>query len=161
MEPNTLMKIFLVDDEPFCLHLYGQYLKNLGITQVQSFGNSGDCLNQLVLRPDLIFLDYNMDNLTGIDILKKIKRFDPNIPVVFISGQEDIKVAVNALKYGAFDYLTKDSLDESKMKACLDKILLIKEMMAKKNRRSGIRKILSGAGVLSAVYFIQKLFANQ
>jgi DNA-binding NtrC family response regulator len=161
MEPNTLMKIFLVDDEPYCRHLYGQYLKNLGMLNIQYFGKSGECLNQLMLRPDLIFLDYNMDNLNGIDILKKIKRFDPNIPVVFISGQEDIKVAVNALKYGAFDYLTKDSLDESRMKVCLDKILLIKEMMAKKDRRSRIKKILSGAGVLSAVYFIQKLFSNQ
>src|ERR1700744_1694854 len=122
------MTVFLADDEPYCLHLYGQYLNNLGISEIHCFDKSGDCLNLLSIQPDLIFLDYNMDNLNGIDILKKIKRFDPNIPVVFISGQEDIKVAVNALKYGAFDYLTKVSLDESKIKGCLDKVLLIREM---------------------------------
>ena len=160
MEPSNPLKVFLVDDEPYCLQLYGRYLTNLGVTQIQYFSKSGDCLDQLPLRPDLIFLDYNMDNLNGIDILKKIKRFDPNIPVIFISGQEEIKIAVNALKYGAFDYLTKDYIDERKMKHCLDKVLQIKEIMAKKNKLGRLRKILSGAGVLSAVYFIQKLFSN-
>jgi DNA-binding NtrC family response regulator len=160
METNTLLKVFLVDDEPYCLQLYGRYLNNLGLTRIQYFSKSSDCLEQLTIRPDVIFLDYNMDNLNGIDILKKIKRFDPNIPVIFISGQEEIKVAVNALKYGAFDYLTKENLDESKMKHCLDKVLQIKEIMAKKHKLSRVKKILSGAGVLSAVYFIQKLFSN-
>jgi hypothetical protein len=46
------------------------------------------------------------------------------------------------------------------MKHCLDKVLQIKEIMAKKHKLSRVKKILSGAGVLSAVYFIQKLFSN-
>jgi DNA-binding NtrC family response regulator len=160
METRTLLKVFLVDDEPYCQQLYGRYLNNLGVTQIQHFSKSSDCLEQLICRPDLIFLDYNMDNLNGIDILKKIKRFDPNIPVIFISGQEEIKIAVNALKYGAFDYLTKEHIDEAKMRHCLDKVVQIKDIMAKKNKLGGIKKILSGAGVLSAIYFIQKLFSN-
>jgi DNA-binding NtrC family response regulator len=160
METRALLKVFLVDDEPYCQQLYGRYLNNLGVTRIQYFSKSGDCLEQLICRPDLIFLDYNMDNLNGIDILKKIKRFDPNIPVIFISGQEEIKVAVNALKYGAFDYLTKEHIDEAKMRHCLDKVAQIKDIMAKKHKLSGIKKILSGAGVLSAIYFIQKLFSN-
>ena len=160
METFTPLKIFLVDDEPYCQRLYGRYLNNLGFTQIQYFSKSSDCLEQLTLRPDLIFLDYNMDNLNGIDILKKIKRFDPNIPVIFISGQKEINVAVNALKYGAFDYLTKENIDEAKIKVCLDKVLQIREMMARKRKISRVRKMLSGAGVLSAAYFIQKLFSN-
>jgi DNA-binding NtrC family response regulator len=160
METNNLLKVFLVDDDPYCLRLYGRMLNNLSVTRIHCFSKSSDCLEQLTSQPDLIFLDYNMDNLNGIDILKKIKRFDPNIPVIFISGQKEIKVAVNALKYGAFDYLTKENVDEPKIKHCLDKVLQIKELMARKKKRSRIGKILSGAGVLSAVYFIQKLFSN-
>ena len=160
MEPYARLKVFLVDDEPFCLQLYSRYLTNLGIMDIHSFGKSGDCLEKLLLRPDLIFLDYNMDNLNGIDMLKKIKRFDPNIPVVFVSGQEEIKVAVNALKYGAFDYLTKENLDGLKMQACLDKVVKIKELTAKKNKIGRLKKILSGAGFSSLVYFIQKMFSN-
>ena len=161
METNSPLKVFLVDDEPYCLHLYGRYLNNLGVTRIQYFSKGSDCLQQLKVRPDLIFLDYHMDNLNGIDILKKIKRFDPNIPVIFISGQEEINVAVNALKYGAFDYLSKENLDEPKMQLCLDKVLQIKEIMTNKSTRGRVNKILSGAGVLSAVYFIQNLFSNQ
>jgi DNA-binding NtrC family response regulator len=160
METNPPLKIFLVDDEQYCLHLYARYLNNLGYTRIQYFSKSAECLNQLTLKPDLIFLDYNMDNLNGIDILRKIKRFDPNILVIFISGQEDISIAVNALKYGALDYITKDNLDEAKIKSCLDKVLQIREMIRKKNKFSGVKKLLSGIGVLSLFYFIQRTLSN-
>ena len=160
METNGQLRIFLIDDEKYCLHLYTRYLEALGFTQVQSFSDSAESLNQLTLKPDLIFLDYNMDNLNGIDILRKIKRFDPNILVVFISGQEDINIAVNALKYGALDYITKDTFDAARIKLCLEKVLQIREMIRNKRKRSRVTKILSGAGLLSVVYFIQKAFAN-
>src|ERR1700749_1515078 len=129
METTPKLKIFLVDDEQYCLRLYARYLANLGYTNIQSFGKSAECLNQLTLKPDLIFLDYNMDNLNGIDILRKIKRFDPNVLVIFISGQEDINIAVNALKYGALDYITKDNIDEDRINNCLDKVVQIREMI--------------------------------
>src|ERR1700744_2320050 len=107
MPKTTNYRIFLVDDEPFCLDLYQQYLHNLEQPDIHLFSSSAECLNQLSLQPDLIFLDYQMDSINGLETLKKIKRFDPNAIVVFISGQETIEVAVNALKYGALDYIPK------------------------------------------------------
>jgi DNA-binding NtrC family response regulator len=134
----------LVDDELYCLHLYARYLNNLGHTHIQYCNKSTECLDQLSLRPDIIFLDYYIDNRNGIDILRKIRRFDPKIPVVFISGQEEIDIAVKALKSGALDYLTKENLDEARIKVCLDKVLRIK-------------KILPGIGVLSTIFFFAKM----
>ena|ERR1700744_3782276 len=144
METNPPLKIFLVDDEQYCLHLYARYLNNLGYTRLQYFSKSMECLHQLTLKPDVIFLDYHMDNLNGIDILRKIKRFDPNILVIFISGQEDISIAVNALKYGALDYITKDNLDEARISKCLDKVLQIREILHKKSKLGRVKKIFSG-----------------
>lgn len=156
MHPD--LKIFLVDDEPYCLDLYGRYLNNLGYANVQYFGKSADCLDQLTLQPDLIFLDYNMDNLNGIDVLKKIKRFDPNIPIVFLSGQKEISIAVNALKYGALDYIGKENVDEERMAECMTKVSRFKEVLFNGGRMEPVKKILAGIGVLSAVSVFHKLF---
>lgn len=116
-------KIFLVDDDVLCLNLYSQFLKQLGYTNVQLFDNGNDCLAALdSMQPEIIFLDYNMDDLNGIDVLKQIKKFDPSITVLFISGQEDIEVAVNTMKHGALDYVVKSSLSTEKMKTIMEKI---------------------------------------
>jgi DNA-binding NtrC family response regulator len=155
---NPDLKIFLVDDEPYCHDLYGQYLQNLGYVNVQHFGKSAECLDQLTLQPDLIFLDYNMDNLNGIDVLKKIKRFDPNILIVFLSGQQEIAIAVNALKYGALDYIRKQEVNEDRIAECMDKVARVKEFLFSGGRMEPVKKILAGVGVLSALFFFQKLF---
>jgi len=79
--------IFLVDDDVLCLNLYSQFLKQLGYTNVHLFDNGNDCLESLdEFKPDIIFLDYNMDDLNGIDVLKQIKKFNPAINVFVISG---------------------------------------------------------------------------
>jgi len=115
--------IFLVDDDVLCLNLYSQFLKQLGYTNVHLFDNGNDCLESLdELKPDIIFLDYNMDDLNGIDVLKQIKKFNPSITVLFISGQEDIEVAVNTIQHGALDYIVKSSLSTEKMKAIMERI---------------------------------------
>ncbi len=73
-----------------------------------------------------------MENLTGMEVLKKVKRFDPNIYVVFISGQEDIFTAVEALKLGAFDYIIKGENDIQSIEKVLIKIKNVKEMLNRK-----------------------------
>ena len=115
--------IFLVDDDVLCLNLYNQFLKQLGYNNVRMFDNGNDCLTSLdESNPDIIFLDYNMDELNGIDVLKQIKKFNPAIIVLFISGQEDIEVAVNTIQHGALDYIVKSSLSTEKMKAIMERI---------------------------------------
>ncbi|MEO6316286.1 MAG: response regulator [Chitinophagaceae bacterium] len=115
--------IFLVDDDVLCLNLYNQFLKQLGYTNVSLFDNGNDCLVGLDEgNPEIIFLDYNMDELNGIDVLKQIKKFNPSIIVLFISGQEDIEVAVNTIKHGALDYIVKSSLSTEKFKQIMERI---------------------------------------
>lgn len=132
METNNSFKIFLVDDDPFCLSLYEQHLLNLDYPNVQTFDNGADCLTSIIEKPDIIFLDHGMDILNGVEILQKVKHFNPNIFVVFISGQEDVQVAVNALKYGAFDYIVKGLNEEKRIADVLQKIKQVKTMMEEK-----------------------------
>ena len=123
------LKIFLVDDDAFYLNILKQHLHNIGCENVSTFENGTDCLNQLQDKPDVIFLDYSMDTLSGVEVLNKIKRNNPNIFVVMISAQGDIQPAVNSLKQGAFDYLEKGDDDQSKIKDVLQKIIDVRDLL--------------------------------
>jgi DNA-binding NtrC family response regulator len=142
MENQTQFKFFTVDDDAFFANMYEQFLNNNNYTDITYFSNGNDCLANLNQNPDIIFLDHNMENLTGFEVLKKIKRYNPNIYVVMVSGQENIKTAVDALKYGAFDYVIKDADVCEKMLQIINKISKVKEELKKSNPN-----------------FLQKLFA--
>lgn len=139
---KTTTKIFLVDDNLFSLNLYQKALETTGYTDLSLFINGTACLNNLSKKPDVIFLDHNMEDLTGFEVLKKIKRFDPNIYVVIVSAQESMTTAVDALKYGAFDYIIKDENELTKMKQVLIRIECIQEEIKKANP-TFIQKVLS------------------
>lgn len=135
-------KFFIVDDDVFFAKMYEQYLKNINYNDIMYFDNGNDCLNNLNENPDIIFLDHNMDDMTGFEVLKKIKRYNPNIYVVMISGQENIKTAVDALKYGAFDYVVKDSNVCDKLTQIISNIIKVKEQLKKANPNM-IQRILT------------------
>lgn len=130
---NITEKIFIVDDDMMTSNIYGQHLENLGYNDVTIFYNGQDCLNALIEEPSIILLDHQMENMTGMEVLQKVKRFDPNIYVVFISGQEDMATAVEALKMGAFDYIIKGDNDIKSIEKVLIKIKNVNEMLNKKD----------------------------
>tara|TARA_R110002050_G_scaffold141251_1_gene266250 strand:+ start:354 stop:788 length:435 start_codon:yes stop_codon:yes gene_type:complete len=131
MIQDTDLRIFVVDDEPFYLNFFQQYVVNLGYEDVSIFEDGNDCLMALNQNPDVIFLDFNMDSLNGYEVLKKIKRYDPNIYVVIISGQDKIEPAIEVLKHGAFDYIQKGDYEEIKIKEVLQRILEVRDLMVR------------------------------
>lgn len=136
------VKIFLVDDDLFSLNVCRQHIENLGYNDISLFLNGTICLNNLYQKPTIVFLDHNMDDLTGFEVLKKIKRYDPNIYVVILSAQESMKIAVDALKYGAFDYIIKGDDEVTKIKNVISRIESIQQELSKKSP-SFIKKLLS------------------
>jgi DNA-binding NtrC family response regulator len=142
MENQNQFKFFIVDDDIFCANLYEQHLTNMNYNDITYFSNGNDCLSNLHLNPEIIFLDHNMEDMTGFEVLKKIKRYNPNIYVVMISGQENIKTAVDALKYGAFDYIIKDTDVCEKINLIINKIIQVKTELKKANP-SFIQKLLA------------------
>jgi DNA-binding NtrC family response regulator len=144
MATTSDLTIFIVDDDALCLTLYQQFLKQLGYSDIELFDSGSDCLDGLEEHePDVIFLDYNMEGMNGLDVLKKIKSFNHDIIVFFISGQEDIEVAVNALKHGAIDYIIKSSLNPEKMKAIMERIEGMKPVKIKKAKKGFLKKLFS------------------
>ncbi|HOY95573.1 MAG TPA: sigma-54 dependent transcriptional regulator [Catalimonadaceae bacterium] len=102
-------KIYIIEDDPW----YGELLKyQLSMNpdyDVTLFSKAKDGLDSLYKKPDVVCIDYSLPDMTGEKLLQKIKAENNAIPVVVISGQEQISVAVNLLKAGASDYIIKDN----------------------------------------------------
>ncbi|WP_116127689.1 sigma-54-dependent transcriptional regulator [Lewinella sp. IMCC34183] len=105
LDPFT---IYIVEDDPF----YGRLLQHhLGMNPdhtVELFTTGRDCLEQLYRKPDVVCVDYGLPDMTGAALLERIHAANAAVPVVVISGQEDIATAVALLKQGARDYIVKD-----------------------------------------------------
>jgi len=141
MEFENQFKFFVVDDDQFCRNMHGHYLNELGFKNVTLYADGKDCLNNIEQNPDVIFLDHNMEDITGFEALIKIKRFNPNIYVIMVSAQENMKTAIDSLKYGAFDYIIKDEKVNERMKTVIEKILFVKEEL-KKSKPTIIQRLL-------------------
>ncbi len=124
---------FIVDDDVFYAKMQEQYLLNLNYSNITCFSNGNDCLNNLDQNPDIIFLDHNMDGITGLEVLKKIKRYNPSVYVIMVSSQQNIKIALDALEYDAYDYIIKDNFMYDKMTLIINKISSVKEELQKLN----------------------------
>ena len=92
--------------------MYGKVLRHqLSLNpdnEVSLFQSGKEFLKHLHQKPDLITLDYSLPDMTGQEILKRIVEFDKDLPVVIVSGQEDIGTVVSLLREGAYDYIVKD-----------------------------------------------------
>lgn len=105
MEPY---KIFIVEDDPW----YGEILEyHLSLNPdyvISRFTTGKDCLANMHKQPDLISIDFSLPDFTGDVLFQKIKQVNDQVPVIVISGQEEITIAVKLLKMGVTDYLVKD-----------------------------------------------------
>jgi len=105
---KSRFRVFAVEDDPMFSKMLNYVLNLDPEHEVKIFNKGIDLLDSLHLNPSLITLDYTLPDMTGEDLLKRIKHFNVEIPVIIISGQEDVKTAVNLLREGAYDYITKD-----------------------------------------------------
>lgn len=103
-----MCKIFVVDDDPFFGEMLRYHLQLNPDYEVQLFTTAKECLSKLYLNPDIICIDFGLPDIQGDQLFKQIKNINPNLPIIVISGQENIEVAINFLKQGAKDYIVKN-----------------------------------------------------
>jgi len=107
--------IFIVEDDPLHLQMLHDHLTKMSDFAIKDFGTGEECIAYLKQKketPDIIFLDYFLDNvdkqaMDGLEALVEIKKIAPTTDVVMLSRQDKIQVAVDVMKYGAFDYIVK------------------------------------------------------
>ncbi|OYU66051.1 MAG: regulator [Bacteroidetes bacterium B1(2017)] len=120
--------IFIVEDDAFYGSMLEYHLNLNPDYEVSRFENGKSFVDNLYRRPSVITLDYSLPDIDGETILKKIQKDHPEIPVIIISGQENITTAVQLLKLGAYDYIVKDENTKDRLWNCLLKIRETKEL---------------------------------
>jgi two-component system OmpR family response regulator len=112
MTTDEKVLVFLVDDDPiFLKSLEIEFSQNTR-SEIRTFPTGELCIENLFLNPDIIILDYHLngvekDAIDGLETLDRIKGINQKIPVIMLSSQDKIEVAVNCMKHHAFDYFVK------------------------------------------------------
>jgi DNA-binding NtrC family response regulator len=106
MADGARPRLLIVDDEPLILEVLTEHFK--GDYEVETALNGADALGAIVReRPDVVMLDINMPRMNGVEVLKDIKQIDESIAVIMVTANEQVAMAAEALRNGAFGYVPK------------------------------------------------------
>ncbi len=132
-DSTNKIKLFLVDDDAvFLKSLQIEFLQNADFV-IETFATGELCIENLSHHPDVIILDYHLDGIdknamNGLETLDKIKSFNPDIPVVMLSSQDKIDVAINCMHHRAFDYVVKSETAFVRLQKIITTIFRYKKM---------------------------------
>jgi two-component system, NtrC family, response regulator AtoC len=109
--PNAggMIKVYIVEDDAFFGKAIQFTLEKEEDYDVTLFTNGADLVKNLPSNPDIVVVDYNLPDMTGLDILQRIKSYNEEIIPIILSGQNEVEVVVKAYKIGAKDYILKNS----------------------------------------------------
>jgi two-component system, OmpR family, response regulator len=133
MKNENKIKIFLVDDDAlFLKSLEIDFLQHADFS-IETFTSGELCIENLSHNPDVIILDYQLDGIekdamNGIETLDKIKAYNPDTPVIMLSSQDKIEVAVNCMHHKAFDYIVKSETAFMRLQKTITTIFQYKKM---------------------------------
>jgi DNA-binding NtrC family response regulator len=106
MVESARRRLLIVDDEPLILEVLTEHFKS--DYDVETALNGADALGAILrARPDVVMLDINMPRMNGVEVLKDIKQIDESIAVIMVTANEQVAMAAEALRNGAFGYVPK------------------------------------------------------
>lgn len=130
---NEKIKLFLVDDDAvFLKSLEIEFLQHADF-EIETYATGEKCIENLTHYPDVIILDFHLDGIdknamNGLSTLDKIKEFNPDIPVVMLSSQDKIDVAISCMHHRAFDYVVKSETAFIRLQKIITTIFKYKKM---------------------------------
>lgn len=133
MSTHKKISVFLVDDDAMYLKLLEKELSGKPEYSIRTFATGERCLENLLEKPDVIVLDYYLNGieknaLNGLDTLSRIKSTHPEIPVIMLSSQDKIEVAVNCMKLQAVEYIVKSETAFARLHKAIITVLHYKKM---------------------------------
>jgi len=150
--------IFVVDDQAPILRLITYWVSEKWNYKVKTFDNAEDMLQALNMRPDLILLDIMLPGINGIEALKEVKKFDSKLPVIILSAQGRVDVALEALKLGAYDYFPKP-IDTQRLEPAIRNALKNYDLEKELEKvRENVTQTYSFSNIVSADGKMQDVF---
>ena len=116
--------IFIIEESTIYKDLIIGYLQSKKYDNIQVFKTGEESINHLHLNPDIIILDYSSEGMSGLEIMRKVKVSHPHIDFIFLSGQNDVEVAISIMKLGAADYVVKNDKAPLRLVKAIEQIIL-------------------------------------
>lgn len=150
--------VFIVDDEVSILKLLTHWVKSKWGYTVKTFENATDALNSLSDNPSLVLLDIMLPDINGNEVLKKIKAYNEHIPVIMLSAQGSVEVALESIRLGAFDYFPKP-IDQNRLEPTIKNAIKNYELIQRINElEEDLQKEYSFDNIISSDNSMQKVF---
>lgn len=133
MPKENKIKLFLVDDDAvFLKSLEIQFLDHANL-DIETFPTGELCLANIAQNPDIVILDFHLDGIdrtaiNGLETLDKIKDFNPKIPVIMLSSQDKIDVAISCMHHKASDYIVKSETAFVRLQKAIETIFKYQKM---------------------------------
>ena len=115
-------KIFLVDDDYFLTATLEKVLNNVGYKNIEIYPSGKGCMKFIKNNPEIVFLDYQMNDMDGIEVLKRIKGYSEDIQIIFTTSMESVVLAIKSIKLGASDFLLKKDISEKQVESIMNNI---------------------------------------
>ena len=133
MKHERKIKLFLVDDDAVLMKMMEIEFLNHGGYIVETYPTGEKCIQNLSRNPDFIILDYHLNGIeenamNGLETLDKIKNFSPTLPVIMLSSQDKIDVAINCMHHKASDYVVKSETAFHRLERLIPTILNYQKM---------------------------------
>ncbi len=138
MKSENKIKLFLVDDDAvFLKSLEIQFLDHADF-EIQTYPTGELCIANLSEKPDVVILDFHLDGIdktaiNGLETLDRIKSIHPEIPVIMLSSQDKIDVAIQCMHHKAFDYVVKSETSFLRLQKIISSIFQMKQVEKKLN----------------------------
>lgn len=160
MATNAKRYIFLVDDEPIQNEMLKDYIAERFLYEIKIYDNGEAALADMHLNPEIVVLDYHLsshksDAQNGVAILQKIKDQYPATQVIMLSGQDSMQVAIDSMKYGAYDYIVKGETAFSRTENALNNVSELHRMHTINN---GYKKTIVFLSVVIAIIIMVALY---
>ena len=152
-------RIYVVDDDRHYARMLSYRLDKNDQYDVSVFNSGEDVLKSLDDKPDLVLLDIMMPGIDGVEVLRQMLTRMPNVPVIMVSAQGVIDTAVEAMKLGAYDYITKGQDDlvklDSIVRNVLEKVSLEREvetLRSEVSEKYQIKGMIGESAAMQEVY---------
>lgn len=123
MSEKSVVKLLTIEDEEFVRESIVAYFEDSGFDVISAENGEEGLAVFYEHSPDIVLTDLRMPRLSGFDVVKKIHETNPEVPVVVVSGTGVIQDSIEAIRMGAWDYVTKPISDMAVLEHIVNKVL--------------------------------------
>lgn len=159
-------KLFVIDDDPIQVEMIKDYIKDRYVFEVKAYSDGESAMADIKReKPEIIVLDYHLssqkaDAKNGIEVLKEVSNVSPNTKVFMFSGKDDMAIATESIKYGAFDFIVKGPTAFDKLERTINRLGDLNQLESINKAQKKTIAVLVGGILLIVILGLLYFFAQ-